>query len=180
MKRLLLGLIVVGLFAAPAHAAFILIDDTDLATITITAGDFEEGFFVNGVLLTIGLGSSGSITLPDGGNTIGGSWIDLGAAGGSRVDLLFALAGSPTGVTSGVEFGAATDGLLATLVGSVGGFTGLPYFITALPTLLQNGQVAFSGMPFLSVEFRSEAVPEPALLALFGTALVVARRKRRV
>jgi len=44
--------------SVPASAAFITIDDSDLATITITAGDFEEGFFVDGNLLTSGLGNS--------------------------------------------------------------------------------------------------------------------------
>ena len=162
---------------APAQAAFINIDDSDLANITITAGDFEGDFSVNGVLLTTGLGSSGSITLADGGYGISGSWIDLGMAGGARVDLLFALAIDPAFSTSGVEFGASTDGFSATLGGTFGGFINPSlYFPTALPTALQDGRTEFRGLPFLSVSFKSEAVavPEPGSLALVGLGLALA------
>jgi hypothetical protein len=164
----------VGVLASPnADAAFLLIDDTDPATITVTAGDFEGGFSIDGTELTIGLGASASITLPDGGYSISGSWLDLGL-GGPRADVLFALTGTPSDVTSGIEFGTTTDGSSSTLFGSLGGFTGSAYFFTALPTLTQ-GAVGVAGVPFLSVEFRSEpvaAVPAPMSLALFGVALL--------
>ena len=80
-----LGAVVLALattfgFSAPASAAFITIDDRNVNSVTISAGDFEGGFFVNGDLLTTGLGNSGSVTLADGGFTISGSWIDEGGA----------------------------------------------------------------------------------------------------
>lgn len=40
------------------HAAFVKVDDSDPGFLTITAGDFEGGFSVNGTLLTIGLGAA--------------------------------------------------------------------------------------------------------------------------
>lgn len=55
---------------APAHAAFVTIDDSHPDLVTITAGDFEGGFFVNGTLLSSCLGSSASITLPGEGYSI--------------------------------------------------------------------------------------------------------------
>ena len=170
-------------FSAPALAAFIAIDDSDPANITISAGDFEGGFSVNGSLLTIGLGSSASLTLPDGGNSISGTWIDLGEANNTRVDLLFALPGNPTFTTSGIEFGVTSDGTNATLSGSFGGFIDPSfYFFTTLPTLPQDGGTGIGGVAFLSVSFISEgvgAVPEPGTLALLGLAAAVLLGLRR-
>ena len=52
MKRMALVIASCGLLSAlPASAAYISIDDSDANTITITAGDFEQGFSVNGNLL---------------------------------------------------------------------------------------------------------------------------------
>ncbi len=188
MKARLLGklaaaAVAIGAAALPAHAAFIAIDDSDPTTITITAGDFEGGFSVNGTLLTTGLGNSGSITLADGGYSISGSWIDLGASAGQRVDILFALAGDPTFATSGIEFGATSDGSNGTLAGSVGGYIDPSlYFFTGLPTTPQDGHTELGSVAFLSVSFTSEAIPAPGSLALSGLALLalpLLRRRRR-
>lgn len=163
-------------------AAYILIDDRDPNTITISAGDFEEGFSLDGNLFTIGLGNGNTTTLIDGGHSISGSWIDLGQSG-NRVDLLFAMPGDPSLVFSGIEFETSTDGNLGTLTGGFGGATGDVYFSTLLPTALQDGQALDGAAPFLSVRFISEAVvPEPSTLLLFSALapiIIAARRRRR-
>lgn len=184
LSKLASATVLAAALAAPAQAAFITIDDSDTGFITITAGDFEGGFSVNGNLLTTGLGNSGSITLADGGYSIDGSWIDRGAAAGQRADILFALDGNPTFSTSGVEFGATSDGNMATLTGSFGGYIDPSlYFFTGLPTFSQDGHTEVGGIAFLSVSFTSEAaaVPVPGSLALAGLALLglpLVRRRR--
>ncbi len=109
------------LLASPlaANAAFISIDDSDPDSITITAGDFEECFYVNGDLLTCGLFQSGSITLQDGLiHEFEGSWIDLGGSDSIGAHY-FGLSGD---VYSGVEWFAETGGFLGTIFGAFTGF----------------------------------------------------------
>ena len=183
-KILLASVAALGLAAGamdPASAAFINNDDSDPDTITISAGDFERGFSVNGNLLTTGLGNSGSITLPDGGYSISGTWIDLGAAQGQRVDIQFALPGNPTFATSGIEFGATSASNLATLSGSFGGFVDPSlYFFTGVPTVAQDGHTENGGVAFLSVSFVSEnPVPAPASALLLGSLLPALAALRR-
>ena len=169
-----------------ANAAFIAIDDTDVDNITISAGDFEGGFTVNGNLLTAGLGNSATITLADSGYVFFGSWNDLSVATGTT-QLLFALPGNPTDVTSGVDLTATTDGFVGTVTGGFGGYTGVPYFPSVDPTTLQDGHNESTvGFAFLSVSFTSEpvaAVPEPATLVIWGLGMLgtaVAARRRKL
>ena len=188
MPRIFAVAAVLGLLAStPGQAAYINVDDSDPDFITITAGDFEGGFSVNGILLTTGLNSSGSVTLADGspsnsGYSISGSWIDNGAAGGTTVSIPFALADNPTFVTSGIGFNATSDGTSATLSGYFAGYIDPSHYgSTVLTTVLQDGHTEIRGVPFLTVQFRSEAVPEPASLALLTAGLfgLVAARGRR-
>lgn len=171
---------VLGL-TAQSKAAFISIDDSDLNNITITAGDFENGFYVNGNLLTTGLGGSGSITLADGGHGYSGSWIDLGLSSGSQ-NLFFADTSNPTDVTSGVVLTASSNGYYGSIVGSFGGYTGSVYF-TGSPTFAQDGGTQSGGFPYLSYSFTSESVgsvpDSAATIAMLGGAFIGLAALRR-
>ncbi len=171
------------------HAAYISFDDSDLNTITITAGDFENGFSVNGTPFAFGIGVSDSITLLDGGYSFKGSWIDLGVSGnGSTSSILFSESGNPTGITSGVVANASSDGFYGTLNGSTfGGYSGTVYG-TSAGAFDQNSGTQVGGLPFLSISFTPErtsaSVPDggnSAMLLGLTTGLLgmIARRIRR-
>lgn len=182
MKTRLLTALALALFVSvPAQAAYITIDDSDVNTITISAGDFEQGFYVNGTLLTIGLGSGGSITLADGSvDSYSGSWIDLGATTAGNTNHFFGLG---TEVYSGIESSASTDGFYGSIVGAFAGFDLGSSYGPNPATRPQDGSAVDFSRPYLSARFISEvaAVPEPGPIALLGAGLLcmaLMRRKR--
>jgi len=172
-------------FSSPASAAFITIDDRDVSNVTISAGDFENGFYLNGTLFTSGLNNSSTTTLIDGLYTFNGSWIDLGATTPDISKALpFTLPGG--GLNSGLWTYADTDGYLGSIWGSFFSYTGADYGYVAPPTLT-NGEIGDASLPYLSVVFLSESlvapVPEPSTMLLLGgglAGLAIWRRKKTV
>jgi hypothetical protein len=181
IRQTLLAAAAAFALAGAAQAAFLIIDDSDPSTITITAGDFEDGFFVNGDLLTTGLGGSNSITLPDGPGFLFGSWIDNGQTPVAPFLLLFSPTAGGSSVTSGAEIAASSSNGIGTIAGSFGGFTGMEYFVTTDPTFGQNDGEQGLALPFLEITFIPEptGVPAPAGLALFGLGLLGLAALRR-
>lgn len=177
-----------------ASAAYVIIDDSDSNTITLTAGDFDGGFYVNEMLLTKGVGNSASQTFLDGipvaikfywdthGQYVYPDW----------ASIYFGPVASPTGgvITSGIEVVVPTDYILQPYYLMGGGFVGFDvsnyYGPTVHAVLEQNGQTGSGSFPYLTVSFKSEvasSVPEPAAATLMGVGLAVtlayARRRRR-
>ena len=174
MKNAILSTLALGLLVGPvaSQAAYITIDDSALDTVTISAGDFEAGFYVNGTLLASGLHSHGSITLADGLlHSFYGTWIDLGYTTTGDTDRYFGIGSQ---VYSGVESGASTNGQYGTIEGLFVGFDWANSFGPSAATMPQDGSLADFSRPYLSATFISEvvAVPEPSTLALFGLGLL--------
>lgn len=172
------------------RAAFITIDDSVSGSVTISAGDFENNFRVNGITLSNGLFSSGSLTV-SAGTTLDftGSWItDEEPLPPSQTWYIINPA-NPSVVEDilSVEFGEDGYGYI---FGTFASNVNLP-----LPPELPSGNSLFlegpSALDFSApfsgnvVIFQSEEtspVPEVQTYAsLFGAALIGAqvwRRKR--
>ena len=131
-NRLLLATLVGALFAVPANAAFINVTDVAATTITIAWGDFDNaGFAIDGGAASF----AGSATFADAEmHTFTGSFVQNSPTS-PAVNLLFALPGSPTNVTSFLRF---TNPTLGSVTGAFEGFTGATFATTALPTQLQG------------------------------------------
>ena len=178
-----------------ASAAYIVIDDSDPNTITLTAGDFDGGLWVNQTLFTTGIGNSASQTFQDVTPiAMSARWDTHGEAlvgPGPGVFIFFGPVSAPTGgvVSSGISIVEPSDYIPNPYQRLDGGFAGyddsIGYGSTVFPTLEQNGQTGFASFPYLTVSFKSEvasSVPEAASAWFMGSGLAVilayGRRRR--
>lgn len=167
----------------PAHAAFITIDDSALNTITITAGDFEGGFSVNGTLLTSGLSNSNSITLADGvAHNFSGSFDLMQNFLQLQVFAFLEYVGLAGLTYSGVQLIGTAGGFFGAVSGEFSGFDPLVFHGPVIGVGPQDGSTFAFDLPYFSTSFKSEAsVSEPGTIALLGLGLVglgFAQRKK--
>lgn len=176
-----------------ASAAYIVIDDSDLDTVTVTAGDFDGGLWVNQTLLTTGIGNSASQTFQDATPvSLSARWDTHGEAlVGPGILIFFGPVFAATGgvASSGISIVEPSDYIPNPYQRLDGGFAGydgaVDYGPTVFPTLAQNGQTGFASFPYLTVSFKSEmasAVPEAASAWFMGSGLTIvlaySRRRR--
>lgn len=174
-----------ALLAMPARSAYLIIDDSDVNTMTITAGNFEGGFFVDGVLLSAFF--QGTVTVQDGAHQLSGMFVDIGR---STLDPSVLLTFGTSSVTSGVALTSTTDqsGFSGIVNGMAYGYTGTP-FLASVPLYGQGGLPRSASLAggLLTVQFIPE---EPGVvsdaassLGLFGLALgflALGRKRLRI
>ena len=192
MKRLIstwLAVSAIALIAPnPANAAAIGINDaTTEGSIVFSANDFEGGFFVDGTLLQTGVNNLQSRTVSEGTagapitHTFSGTWLTPGGLTPSTQTIAFQEGSTPTsaGVSdiltlafSNTTLGGASAGLVTGTFVSDLDPSLLP--LPAGATVVSEATPFLFSAPFLTGSATSDVdvtVPEPATLALLGSAL---------
>lgn len=184
LKHLALGLVTAFTLTVQSRAANLVVDDSDLNNVTITATGFNN-FFVNGNLLA----SGSSATFADGGIiNFAGSWFNGGSGPGPTQSAFF----GDTELRSGIDFSALLLGANPLIsyfdVDSTHAFLGYdPSFHTDgdfAPLFAQDGSTASGSIPGLTWSFKSEGAQVPdsgtTVVLLSGACIGIAALRRRL
>lgn len=188
MRNLLLAAVTaVALAAAPARAAYIIVDDSDPDTYTLTASGFD-GFYVDNAIVPTFILSAG-LTFNDGQDHIySATLLNQVVPLPINAFMQFAPTTAPDEIMSYIAYyydsTITTEGAVATITGTFGGSGLFPYFIGTDSVLPQDGGTYVANLPGIDITFITEApadTPEPAALAILGvaTAALAATRRRR-
>jgi PEP-CTERM motif len=191
MKRLISTCLAVSAIALiapnPANAAALGINDVGTeGSIVFGIGQFEGGFSLNGTQVQIGLGST-TVTVSEGTTapitqTFSGTWLTPGGITALTQTIAFQEGSTPT--SAGVSDILTLNFSNTTLNGAAAGLlTGtfqsdLDPALLPLPagaTVVSEVTPFLFSAPFLTGSATSDvdvAVPEPATLALLGSALL--------
>lgn len=187
-----LALSVALLAPIASQAAYLSIDDTNPNdTISITAGDFENGFFVNGSLLTAGVGHGATAVIDEslGSILFRGNWIDNGHTPTGTFTVYFVEAQNPTLISDILQINTTTSDGVGSIAGTFLSDSGdnLGSIPDQLPpnarVIVEDGKPFSFDQPFLTASVLSDVdVPEAsnvfAGLAVAGAIGAVYLRRR--
>jgi PEP-CTERM motif len=171
----------------PADAAALIINDAlPNESIAFSLNDFEGGFALDGNVVQQGLNNPKTVTVSDSGaggvpafHAFAGSWIDHGQTTPGTHAVAFQEGATPAtqGVSDVLNYGYFTDGTNGHIVGSFESDVD-PSLLPLPPgatVVSESGPFDFSNA-FITATATSDAeapqAPEPASLALLGTALL--------
>ncbi len=176
--------------AAPAMApaANLSFDNSVTSTVTVTAGDFESGLYLNGSASPLQQGYNSASSSLSPGNTpisFSGTWIELGQSG-TGTNTLYVVIPGTSNVVNIFSYQWATGGFQSTVSGTFtsGSLGTVPDGVNPSNVYPANGTPIGWSLPFLGGEIRVAdltVVPEPAgpaMLAAGLLALGMARRRK--
>lgn len=142
------------------------------STVTISASDFEVGFFANGTQLSAGY-TAGSLTIASGTPLIfDGTYFDLGQTVSSTQNIYVLTSVGDTNAIGKLSISAGTDGAYDNITGTFVSDGSFP--VPSDATTVASGSAVSFNFPFdaNTLSVTGTAIPEPSSLLLLGASIM--------